>query len=65
MNEPTIDPDIEILRRMTPQQRVRTGMSLYHFARKLKRAGLRKQHPEASEAELKRMVNEAFLYAPD
>jgi hypothetical protein len=59
------DIEIEILRRMTPQQRVRTGISLYHFARRLKLAGLRMQHPESSDAELKQMLNEAFLYARD
>ncbi|HUB26946.1 MAG TPA: hypothetical protein VL992_16085 [Tepidisphaeraceae bacterium] len=57
--------EVEILRRMTPQQRMRTGISLYHFARRLKLAALRMQHPESSEADLKRMLSEAFLYAHD
>ena len=59
------DIEVEILKRMTPQQRLRTGMSLYHFARRFKLAALRQQNPELSEAELKRRLNEAFLYARD
>jgi Rv0078B-related antitoxin len=55
----------QTLRRMTPVQRLKIGMSMYHFARKLKLAGLRRQHPEATEEELKKMLNEIFLYASD
>ena len=65
MNQPEADPQIEALRRMTPQQRLRLGMEINRFARKLKLAGLRKQNPGLSEAELQRKLNEAFLYAPE
>jgi hypothetical protein len=57
------DPQMEILRRMTPEQRLRSAMMLWRTARKLKLAFLREQHPQASEAELKRLLNDAFLYA--
>jgi hypothetical protein len=60
-----LDPDTEILRRMTPQQRLRAGMNLYHFARRLKRAALQKTNPDLSESELTNRLNESFLYARD
>lgn len=63
-DEPGED-QIRALRRMTPEQRLMTGISLYRFARQLKLAGLREQHPEWSESQIKRRLNELFLYASD
>jgi hypothetical protein len=60
-----LDPDTEILRRLTPQQRMRAGMNLYHFARRLKLTALRTKHPDLSESDLKTRLNESFLYARD
>jgi hypothetical protein len=60
-----LDPDTEILRRMTPQQRLRAGMNLYHFARRLKLTALQRNRPDLSESELKLRLNESFLYARD
>jgi hypothetical protein len=59
------DPYIQILRRLTPQDRLRAGLALYQLARRLKRAGFKMQNPALSEDELTRLVNEAFLYASD
>lgn len=59
------DPQIAALRRMTPQQRLHTGMAIYRFARRLKLAGLRQQYPNLSEPQLKRLLNDAFMYARD
>jgi Rv0078B-related antitoxin len=59
------DRQLEILRRMTPQQKLRVTMMLWHSVRRLKLAYLRQQHPELSEAEVNRRVKEAFLYARD
>jgi hypothetical protein len=59
------EDQIRALRRMTPEQRLDAAASLYRFARQVKLAGLRQQHPAASEAELKRRLNEAFMYAAD
>jgi hypothetical protein len=64
LDEPGED-QIQVLRRMTPQQRLQTAASLYRFARQLKLAGLRRQYPQSSQSELNRRLNEAFLYASD
>jgi hypothetical protein len=43
---------IEVLRRMTPGQRLAKAMELSELSRSLTRAGLRERHPQASEDEL-------------
>ena len=50
-------------RNMTPQQKLHLMLELYHMARGLKAAGLRKQHPAWTEEEIQRKVREIFLYA--
>ena len=37
---------------MTPEQKLRIALKLYNTARKFKVAGLRKQHPDWSEAKI-------------
>ena len=62
------EPDprqLEIYRKMTPQQRLRVASNLYWSARKLKAAGLRMLHPEWTEEQVARGVRDAFLYAGD
>ena len=49
--------------KMTPEKKLKLALSLYHSARKLKEAGLRKQHPNWSESQIKEKAKEAFLYA--
>jgi Rv0078B-related antitoxin len=44
----------EIYRRMTPAQRVRIAIELSELLFEFKKAGLRHQHPEMSEAEIMR-----------
>jgi hypothetical protein len=61
-DEPGED-QIRVLRRMTPAQRLESAVLLYRSARQIKLAALRQQHPELPESELKRRLNEAFLYA--
>jgi hypothetical protein len=61
-DEPGED-QIRALRRMTPAQRLEAAVMLYRTARQIKLAGLRMQYPDLPEAELKRRLNEAFLYA--
>lgn len=51
------------LQRMSPEEKLQPALSLYHTARKLKEAGLRRQHPDWSEAKIKQKVREIFLYA--
>jgi hypothetical protein len=43
---------IEVLRRMTPEQRLAKAIELSELSRSLMRAGLRERYPQASEAEL-------------
>jgi len=43
---------LEMLRRMTPEQRLLKAFELTEFTRQLFRQGLRNSHPELSEEEL-------------
>lgn len=54
---------IEILRTMTGEQRLRMAEQLYWTARRLKMAGLRAQHPDWTEARLSAEVLNIFLHA--
>ncbi|MCB9030428.1 MAG: hypothetical protein H6619_05195 [Deltaproteobacteria bacterium] len=54
---------IEIIRRLTPQQRLEQAFELYQFARKIKEAALRKQNPTLSDQEIKVKLRDIFLYA--
>ncbi len=54
---------IEIYRRMTPEQRYQAGRDLYWSARRLKASYLRHQHPEWTEAQVDDEVRRIFLYA--
>jgi hypothetical protein len=60
-DEPS-DPQTEILRRMTPEQKLRASMRLYWSARELKAAWFRAEHPEWTEAQVKKAVRDAFLF---
>jgi hypothetical protein len=53
----------EIFRAMTPGQRWEQFLSLRATAWKLKRAGIKSQHPDLAEAEIEDMVRESFLHA--
>ena len=48
---------------MTPEQKLRLALDLYHSARAIKAAGLKKQHPEWSIEKINQKVREIFLYA--
>ena len=52
-----------IYQSMTPEQKLRVALRLYHSARELKAYGLRAQHPGWSENEINEKVKEMFLYA--
>ena len=54
---------IEILRRMSPEQRWRAAHRLYWTVRRHKSAFLRSQHPDWSEERLKHEVRQIFLNA--
>ena len=48
---------------MTPEKKLRLLMDLQLSARKLKAPGLREQHPDWTEKEIRKKVREIFLYA--
>ena len=60
-----VDPirrdDIEPARRATPEEKARQALEMMRAAVRLKRAGLRSRHPEASEAEIDRRLREWLL----
>lgn len=56
------DPATEIIRRMTPAQKLQAAMRLYWSARSLKAAWFRQEHPEWSEQEVDRAVRDWLLF---
>jgi hypothetical protein len=54
---------IELYRLMSPSQKLRIALRLYHSAWQLKEAGLRLHHPDWTEKELQEKTKEIFLYA--
>lgn len=48
---------------MTPEQKLKEALRLYHSAKELKIAALKKFHPELSEKEVKEKVKKIFFYA--
>ena len=52
-----------IYQSMTPEQKLRLALKLYHSAWELKGATLRSQYPEWTEEKIKERVREIFLYA--
>lgn len=55
----------QVIKGMTPAQKLKAAERLYWSARELKAAGLRARHPEWTEADVQRKVREIFLYARD
>ena len=54
---------IDVLRRLTPGQRLEAAIDLYWSARQLKAGFLRTNHPEWSEEQVEEAVREAFMRA--
>ena len=52
-----------IYQSMTPEQKLEVALRLYYSARELKAAGLRAQHPDWTEEQIRDKVREIFLYA--
>jgi len=48
---------------MKPEQKLIIAANLHQYARALKAAGLRDQHPDWSEKDIQKKVREIFLYA--
>ena len=53
----------DVLRAMTPAERLAAAARLYWSARQLKEAALRAWHPEWTDEQVRRAVHDAFLYA--
>jgi len=49
------------LRAMTGAQKLQAAAALYWSARQLKTAAVREQHPDWTEEQVRRRVNEIFL----
>ena len=56
--EPLNQQQIRIYRRMTGEQRFRIGFEITDFVTKFALAGIRHRHPEASDAEARRLLRE-------
>ncbi len=54
---------IAAIRRMTPAEKWQVIQNLYWFARDMKSAGVRSQHPEWSEEQVQTEVKRIFLHA--
>jgi len=52
----------KIYQSMSPDQKLKLALRLYHSAKELKAAALHHQHPEWSEKKIKEKVREIFLY---
>jgi hypothetical protein len=52
-----------IFQSMSPEQKLKLVLRLYHSARVLKKAGLRTQHPDWTQEQIEQRVREIFLYA--
>ena len=48
---------------LTPEQRLKEALKLYHSAKELKIAAIKKFHPELSDKEIKEKVKKIFFYA--
>jgi hypothetical protein len=55
----------EILRKMTPQQKLEVAMNLYYSARELKSAWIRQLHQDWSDQQVEEAVREIFVNAGD
>jgi hypothetical protein len=49
---------VEVLRRMTPEQRLMKALELSETSRELTRAGLRERFPDATEEDIQRLFLE-------
>ncbi len=53
----------KIISQMSPEKKLEISLRLYYSARDLKKAALKKDHPELTEEEIEKKVKEIFLYA--
>jgi len=58
-----LDMQIEMYRRMTPEQRLKLALDLHELACNVAREGIRHQHPQANEVEVERRLRERLELA--
>jgi len=61
--EAGLQKQIEMYRQMTGRQRMEIGFGLHELACEISRAGIRAQHPQATEDEVERMLVERIQLA--
>lgn len=59
----TIKAETQVLRRLSPLQKLKSAQVLHETARLLKAAGLRLIHPDWSEDKVQETVKKIFLHA--
>jgi len=52
-----LEKQIERYRQMTGEQRLKIALDLHEMSCNIARAGIRRQHPEADEAEVERFLH--------
>ena len=62
MSEGLRPEQIKVLRKMTPAQRLETGLNFMEEMRQLKAAALRAQHPDWSEQQVVRALRDFVLH---
>jgi hypothetical protein len=53
----------QVVRAMSPAQKLRAAERLYYSARQLKAAALRAEHPDWTDEAIRQAVRHIFLYA--
>jgi len=58
-----LDMQIELYRRMTPEQRLKLALDLHELACNIAREGIRHEFPDADEAEVERRHHQRLALA--
>lgn len=53
----------DYLVKLTPEQKLKEALRLYHSAKELKKAAVKKFHPELSDEKINEKVNKLFANA--
>lgn len=61
--EVALEKQIERYRQMTCGERVQVALNLHEMACEMARVGIRRQHPEADEAQVNQLLRDRLLLA--
>ena len=61
--EAALEAQIERYRQMTGEQRLAIALDLHEFACDIARAGIRRQHPQADDDEVERLLRDRLALA--